>query len=377
MTKKDKKKIEVTVKATQPTKGASKPKKKKGKSKKSKTNDMGLKIMDCTYKYILAKTDPFNPDAIGACVPRDNYSASQKNHAFVRLSMQCNSNGYAVAFIMPCLANDRPVIYYTRASSTVSGSTALNLSTLAAASELDSVDLPTPYNTANLYDTGSSTSASSVKGRVVSAGFRWWYTGTEINRSGWSTAFVSPSHSSMESETLNSILARATANVIPNDSGRKKHNAAIFGTCADEFAYTKPQNGAAAAVDELMATYPYSSNVACTTGTAIGAPIAILIWMGVHNTAHELEYCQHSEYIGAPTTYMATKNYSDVEGSALADEAVASIQSNPSMEPTTKNTLRTMAKIVKENKSHIINVGAALNRGDYGGAAMSALNGFL
>jgi hypothetical protein len=371
MTKKDKKKIEVTLKAPQPQKGV-KPKKKKGKSKKPATDKYGFRIMDCTYKYILAKTDPFNPEAVGACVPRDNYSASQKNHAFVRLSMLCNTYGYAVAWIMPCLANDRPVIYYSRGSSTISGATPLNLAALIAANEVDVVDLPTPYNTASLFDSGLTSSASSVKGRIVSGGFRWWYAGTELNRSGWSTAFVSPSHSSIESETPNSILGRATANVIPN-AGRQKHNAAIFGIRAEEFAYTVPQNGSTASVDELLSNYPYSSGVSSSVASAYGAPIAVLIWQGVHNTAHELEYCQHSEYIGAPTTFMATKNYSDPQGASLADEAVASIQSNPSVEPTTKNTLKTMLKIVQDNKSHMINVGSAMSQGRYGDAFLGVM----
>lgn len=350
----------------------SQSKKTKKKGKKSQKIVMGhpeksLKIQECTYKYMLAKTNPWSPEAAGACVPMDNMAMSQKNHAFMRQTVTVGINGIAWVAILPCLANDTPCIYYTLTNFAGDGSTPINIGTSMTAipAQASFAYLPTPYTSAQLLDTGSAATPVAVKGRIVSAGFKFWYSGTELERSGWMAPYVSPQHGTIEGYSVNGLISWQTTNVIPTNSS-KKHQSCVYGVRDAEFAYPVSVPSLTVSYDSVAALYPYSSGIPLSHNAAQGAPIAVVMFRGQPGQTYEFEYCQHSEYVGQPCNFAATKNSSDPEGATLVNEAIQAVADDPTKETTTENVVRRMRQIIEEHGSHMIDLGGAAARAFFG-----------
>lgn len=358
MTKKNQNKVKITVQSKKTTK------KRKQKQKLVLGHPQApLRVQECTYKYMLAKTDPWSPNAAGACVPIDNMVMSQKNHAFLRQTITIGLNGYAYVAISPCLANNTPCIYVTTNNYNIASSGVINIAAGIATvpAQITTQSLPTPYTASQLLDGGLPSVPSAVKGRIVSAGFKFWYSGTELNRSGWMAPFVSPQHGTLEGYSIDGLLSWQTTNVIPTTSSRK-HQACVFGIKDTEFAYAVTPVNQTISFDSVASNYPYSSNVEVSANTANGAPIAIVMFKGVAGQTYEFEYCQHSEYVGQPCVFAATKNSSDPQGATLVNEAIQAVNDDPAQETTTENVIRKMRELVVEHSSHLVDLGLAAGK---------------
>lgn len=307
-------------------------------------------------KYLLAKTDPWNPDSFGACVPMNNMFASQKNHAFFRSTVTLGENGYAYVAIAPCLANNTPCFWITTNLYNGTTSTNIDLLTQFSTGMVVPAYLQTPYSSSDLKNDGTSVAAPKLSGRIVSAGFRYWYSGTELERSGWSASFVTPQHGTLENKTFSNYLSYVTTNVIPTNN-RKKHQGCVFGIRDVEMSYAIPPPGGSSDADAIATFYPYSNGSPTSVYSSTGAPIALIMFKGNSGQTFEFEYCQHNEYVGEPAAAMATKNASDPQGAQMVNEATQNVADDPSKETTTQNVVREMKRLWSDHKSHAIQLG--------------------
>jgi len=88
---------------------------------------MSQGLSHCAAKYAVAISDPWSPEADGACIPRAPSRPSQKIKLFNRVNVTISSNGYTPIYFMPCFANDCPVMVVGPTSaSPISGATVYN-----------------------------------------------------------------------------------------------------------------------------------------------------------------------------------------------------------------------------------------------------------
>lgn len=342
-----------------------KPKRKGGKKQPRRMNPVKELTMlhPCTLKYLKAITDPFNPDAYGACVPIDNMYPSQKYHSFSRGICTIGTGGVGMILISPCLANDIPGIYKTTSLYAGVDTQTINLGLAAFIGAFDTINLITPYTQSQMTDQGVAGTPALVKGRIVGAGIQWWYNGTELERSGYSASFTSQYHDTLEGYSAADIISRPTVNVRPNESRRSKHRECIFAIRNSELVYPITYPGAASSADQVSNCYPFCSNKATSIASANGAPITVVMFFGEPGTSYGYEYGQHSEFIGRPCDFAANKNAADPEGVAVVQESIAKVANDSRKETTFQNVIRTIAETSDETRRNMVKIGAHLYKG--------------
>ena len=92
-------------------------------SKKSSArgSERGPKVSLCVQKFILAKLDPFNPKAVGACVPQASSGSSFKFRTTARATIQIPDNRGLLLVIRPDVSSQHASMQF--AQSTVSSGT--------------------------------------------------------------------------------------------------------------------------------------------------------------------------------------------------------------------------------------------------------------
>jgi hypothetical protein len=171
-------------------------KKKKGNARRiprNPFNPASKKIDECTTKYILARFDPFNPEAKGACL----FGGSAASHlAYYTQGVQVISAAAGLTnglCFTPCAANDKDSLWEADSASTVTlalaGASYQAQGSLFAAAAFGSVG-----------------TAGGLEQRMVSAGLKVTAIGAPLYRAGIMVGFWNPDGTAMPGTTTVSAM---------------------------------------------------------------------------------------------------------------------------------------------------------------------------
>jgi len=268
----------------------------------------GFPMSECALKYATAISDPWNPNAEGACIPTFPSRASQKAKGWIRQQVTIGTAGWGFVMVTPCLSSNSQAIYYTtgtyagsgQLSITATGVTNANLGNLS-------------WNNTSL--AGSSTTPAAISGRLVSFGASLQYSGTVLNRGGMVYSLVEPNHGNLNGMVPSQLAAYQECRVEPITP--KKVLIGGSGIDAQEVAYPEydPNN-------PNLAIYPYCQDISIdATATNVGGAIAAFVFTGVAGNTFEFELVEHCEYVGASASPMATPTHSDARGFEMVNTA--------------------------------------------------------
>jgi hypothetical protein len=154
---------------------------------------------ECLKALAALYANPFDNPVTG--LPVFPSPPSQKLRIFAKGSFQSGTTGFGYVTVGPTLANDSVSLYYSSSAytgTTIAGSTGTGQLGIGVAGNCQ-------------YVNSSYTSASSanpdltLEQRLVCAGLRIRYTGTELNKSGTSIVFVEPEHLSTNNFSIGSL----------------------------------------------------------------------------------------------------------------------------------------------------------------------------
>lgn len=188
-----------------PVRRTSRPRKAKNTKKKGsrknpskmqkKPQKPNVHISNCTKRYAMTLTNPF--DVHGAGLPCTPVIPSLKQACFVKGTFSTGSNGFGFIMSQPLRAavNDANFVWSSTASTTIFQSEIADPNTAAYRSNA-------PYTASQL-----SNEEDGFTYRLVSAGLRIRYTGTTLNQGGSVYAISHPSHADLNQATLDEIRA--------------------------------------------------------------------------------------------------------------------------------------------------------------------------
>lgn len=356
-------------------------------------------LSHCALKYATAISDPWSPEAEGACIPRHPSRPSLKVKGFGRFKMTIGSGGVGFAYLVPNTSNDTPCIVYSNAAYT---GTNANVGVIAqGASATVGVSVGSlsglPFGYTKFLPT--ATAPPAISGRVVASALSWQYTGTVSNMGGVSYALVHPEHGNTNNIGTDSIGTYAETQVMRVDA--KRHWLAVSGQDDHEFSY--PEINMQQTVEPYCQLLCPLSNGQTFSSNASdvnlgGAPAAIWI-QGTSGNTFEVVVVMHIEYVGSGAQYGLTPTHSDSNGFEIVQTAAARIPALAQQKPTaSRPSLMTEAlKSIGHELSPVVQLagkglmrtaGQAIAGGIYGGlrygvpgivtgAALGAANGAL
>lgn len=340
-------------------------KKVKGSTTQPKVSRDG--ISECSMKYALAIASPFHLDAMGSCVPHFPSRPTFKTMGFVRSAqITIGSAGVGGAFFMPTVANDNVFMTTTKA-----GYSTADLYMSSSTSTDYSARLNLPY-------AGNELVGSDMAFRIVSAGVRVNYTGTELNRGGTMYGYVSSSHQPLTTTigTTSNITAAtlsALTTTIIKPVGEVLE-LSMFGIDDQEVRLTSARTD-----QDLL--WPFQTqqiaNAASVPVSDFGCPIAVVLVTGTPGNTFRVEYVQHVEYVGAASAAMQTPTHSDARGFEIVQEAASTLPLV--IASTGKRAEPVMRDLIRRGIRELAPVGRALVRSaaDYflpgSGAVVSSL----
>jgi len=304
-------------KKTSPRKAYKKPAKKVVKRKYNYTrqpnNAIQIDIPECSQHYIKSLYDPWQTIA-GVCIPCDLFPLpSQKVKVTKRFSLKLSSNGCGWVTLAPSLASDYSAGAYNANNEGNAGDadSLFNAAGSWGTTPLYFTDLP--YTVAELE------TEKSVQGRVVAAGIRAKYAGTELNRGGSYVALEEQDHQDLYATTnFNSInFVRSFSNAyITSPKSESDWDISV--------SYSGPINP-----DEID-----FQGTPAPLGLSTSDNFMILCFSGSTAMAGEMievEVCQHVEYIGKKAvgktvSHADTKTYGKVLETTKEQAAVAPIK---------------------------------------------------
>lgn len=299
---------------------------KQTKTKKTMSNmspSASLSLPPCTLKYALACSDPFDEAAIGACIPVASIP-SRKAKAFVEFDCFIGTSGIAFVQIMPSLASDLPSAYCTTAAFTGTVCNPLsNFSTLTTG--VQRIFAPLPHTSSDLTGT-----LPLSQGRIVSAGIKLVYTGTNDNMSGLYYLYSSPEHTAALSSTTSTLGAASNTRICPVT--RSQVSVTMSSVDSDENEYIKI-NGEVTAITLRPQVYRYSDLGIQNNGFTdeindcdVGSPTAVCIITGIPGQSIHCTYVVHVEYVGYLDSSNLSPNSSDSSGTAMVMTAARNMQ---------------------------------------------------
>jgi hypothetical protein len=199
--------------------------------------------------------------------------------------------------------NGSATVYYSTSAFTLSACT-----TNAATTGVGVANTNVDYNFAGMQSGGTNNSWA----RLVSAGIRIRYTGTELNRGGSVFALEEPDHQSLATYTISNMQAFGNCHEEPAD--REWHSIVSSGpTAPGEFEFVQALNstGTTAGVWGMPGQY------------AKAPPFLLLAVQGAAGNTFDYEYYQNWEYIG-PNVQGKLPGESDDAGLSLAVGALRS-----------------------------------------------------
>lgn len=273
-------------------------------------------LTHCANKYFQAVRDPFGVEAIGACVPTMPAFPSQKAHAFVRdVTVTVGTLGVGYIVWQPCLANDLVSVWATASNFAHVG---IDFSSLATG-VLPIVVSDSPYAADQL--TGS---VAPVTGRLVSAGMRCRYTGTELNRGGQVYAYATPDHSP--------IVQDVTQGITTTILGQYLETQIVHVRDSSLLAQLASANMRMSELDSVhsslsISAFPWMSGRSLPSSvypdsTMPGFPTFVMMFTGVPGNTFSVDLIQHAEYFGRPCENMQTPNHTDSIGFEKVTQAI-------------------------------------------------------
>jgi hypothetical protein len=273
----------------------------------------------CLIHYASALIDPVNTPA-GACVPYGFPLPSQRVKVFLRGTMNLGTTGQGFVVYSPDTANN-----YQCGSVTTSASVGTNSTLLNAFTNLGPLSLTQlPYSQAQLN--------KFIQSRIVAAGLRIRYAGTETNRNGYVTMIEDPNHQDLASQSYNQFESQINAqNERPQPDG-SWHEVNFSGPVKNsevEFESWTNQS-----VNNYMVAY------------VNGNP----------GDLYEVEIYEHAEYAGdaisgAVTTHIDPQGYGHV-----VEATKAASMSQPLSTSTGVEAFKTFASLAGSSIKSVINL---------------------
>lgn len=288
-------------------------------------------LTPCALKMLKAIADPFDPGAIGCCVPTVPSRPTRKARGFIRGTFVIGENGEGYIGVSPCLAANIPQLWCT--------GTGFNAGAFAP---YDNVVVPVlqpfytaysmgnlPYQFSELWSTYMNEDASTeeVTGRIVSAGLSIQAIGPTLYTGGQVTAYAPVDRLNLVGAT-NSFLSGFPDSDVSAPM-RKKVTLSVFPTSPIEWDLSAmerasrgvsatPTGAAAAVICPLSGGFKLvqASGQADASADArnCGGCIMLFHVSGQPGYAYKFEYVLHAEYIGRLAMASSTENSEDIEG---------------------------------------------------------------
>jgi len=335
--------------------GSQKKKKNGGKKKPGAISKIARSIMPsgtlsaCALKYALACTDPFDPNAQGACIPSFPALDSHKTHGFVRIDGQIGTLGVGWIVVAPTLANNTPIAFYTNSSFTLADTTVLSGPNVLQTGVSPAFMGNLPYAASDLVHT-VSTNNPAVAGRIVSCGVSIQYTGTTLNESGLSYCYRSPSHVNVVAKTggQNATETSDLSQFIEvgiESFDRMRCEVVDFATSSNETGYSGANELSLDGEVGTVCCYPYTQGnqhqnnqrSVSYNSVAVGCPTMVIMVTGVAGQSFHCDVICHVEYIGRKAASSATPSHADPVGFQHVLTALQNIQTMKTANPKMTN----------------------------------------
>jgi len=317
----------------------------------------GLQLSVCAAKYAIAIADPWDKNAMGACVPSFPSRPSMKTHGYLRGTVTIGGTtglpGYGWILVSPALANNAPCIFYTTTGYSGSPNMVTQTGGTQTAGTVSVSCANLPFNGSSL-TTNSNNDRTFVQGRIVASSISVRYTGTELNRGGSVYCYCNSDHSNLGQLSVDNLGIYAETEISSPASNRNKCSVTCFATNDAELAY-----GYSAQIDDgqhnqLNAIYPFSrlGFIGSQQGVNVnygGAPMAIGL-QGIAGTTYFFEYIIHAEYIGPGAQSMLTHNSVDFDGLAIVQTAASNLFEAKLSSPMTPMPVLMKRELVEASK---------------------------
>lgn len=263
----------------------------------------------CARKYLTAVLDPFDPRALGACVPVGNNSHSWKGCFRVVTTLTIGTQGIGTILVCPNTANDQGQMLLSNSTYTGTPSACtIQGATDTAATEYVMISAM-PYTYANL--TGAT---SVVGGRVVACGLRIRYTGTENDRGGTIYAAIAPDREDLTGATIANLSQFPQCAVVPVSD--KYFQISMGPGSTDDTFYSNALNGNIFTFSRGLAT-PHST----ASSISYAGPMGLIV-QAKAATTFLVEYIIHVEYSGRSAAPFSSPSDSDAEGYSAVTNVV-------------------------------------------------------
>lgn len=332
--------------------------------RKMPQNSRGLS--DAALRYALAVTEPFRDGCIGASVPIAN-TYTQKATGFLRGSGRMGTAGVAYIAMAPSPTRDAPSIITTDGNYALTSFEPLFADNVTNPGVLLHAFPNLPHTSISIL---ADDDTPVVSARVVSAGLRVRYMGTELNLGGESFVRRAPTHNSVQvaasgssidliglggyRETAVSSYSRRTLEVTDHAFELSeceilpysRHNAI-------EDSYAKTQSvypfsrGRRVFVNNAGVEYTYDTG-ACK----LGVPTAIIGITGTPGEPYYFEGVIHVEYTGIGAAHAVSRVVGDAQGLQTTLQSASATQIKRHADP--RSAWSVMCSSLKEAENDLI-----------------------
>lgn len=304
------------------------------------SKQLALKIPECSVHYIQALFDPFDTPA-GVCIPADSFPLpSQKVKSFQRGTFNLGTTGYGFIAVAPAPWSDVSIAWTSTDLSVGNASTIATAYTnigLGANTKL-------PFNFVT-----DALANKSVQARVVAAGLRIRYSGTEDNRQGLYVAHEDQDLGTTIDKSYNDVRdINQSASARPSGDG----------TWDQTVCYSGPSNPGN--VEFTQFKYPLSNNLDNNDPASFGTWPMIIYCQGGAAQAIEFEICTHIEYIGSKVQGK-TKSHADSVTYGKVLETVKDVSAIKPIAPKEgPSAFQRFIGAVQESLPQIVDVGMSV-----------------
>jgi hypothetical protein len=286
-------------------------------------------ISKCASDYVAALTDPFAGPL--ACVPSDIINNNRISRSFIKGVFACGPNVGFIAFDpIHASFNDVPAVISSKSS--YAGSI-MDLNNVADTNlDLSNADYP---------ETSIGVASPGLSYRVVAAGLRFRYRGTELDRGGTIHALIDPTHDPLLNRTVSNIDAEMQSKQLPVVKQwstllyRPAHQTEMLMSSSTPGAITKHPGITA------------NAGIHWYIGALITPPTSTSL------SSFEYEAFTVTEYQGRNVRGQVT-THTDPIGLSAAVQATVDIRpTQASTETISRNAFTTFANVVRDGMTHM------------------------
>jgi hypothetical protein len=286
---------------------------------RGRTSTPSARTPECLKSLAALYANPFDAAVTG--LPVFPSPPSQKLRIFAKGSFQSGSSGFGYVTVQPALANDAVSLYYSSPAYTgavVSSTSGTGQNGIGVSGNCQYIN--SSYTTVN-----SANPDLTLQQRLVCAGLRIRYTGTEQNRSGTSIVFVEPEHQTTNGFSVGAVQTYEGVNL--STVSRSWQWACLTPIHRTELDYNN---------------YPQLPSMSSNQTVASGFPICAIVSGTQPSTSFDYEYTAIYEVIGT-TTAEKTENHVSPYAETFITEIRGSTAnyaggSGPSSAPPTSGT---------------------------------------